>query len=108
MRRYLRAVLSHAVFAVGLVAAVANVVALTWERTTAYDDAGLGTLSFLLVYTIGQPFLIARGLITVATGNLLPPALSFVAGEIGGLAIYYVLDRLVISLWQGTPFRLRW
>lgn len=33
--------------------ALAWVASLWWERGISYDDGGLGTLSFLVVYTIG-------------------------------------------------------
>ena len=47
-----------ALWLLGLVL-LAMALSSTWERSTSYDDGGLGSASFAILFTIGQPFLIS-------------------------------------------------
>jgi len=69
---------------------------LTWERSTSYDDGGLGSVSFVILYTLGQPFLILSSLARMLTPLLGDwwQSVAWVLGLAGGLACYLLMDRL--------------
>jgi len=70
-------------------------VSFTWEKSTSYDDGGIGTLSFLVLFTIGLPALVpSRLLPIVAKGPL--AWLGYLSWPLGFLFLvgfYLWLDR---------------
>ena len=84
----------------GILALGAFLVSLTWERGTSYDDGGLGTLSFLIEFTIGLPFLLptqALAHVGAGLGSWLGYG-AWIFGGIIGVTFYGGLDR----------FSMRW
>jgi hypothetical protein len=76
-------------------ALVALVVAFTWERGTSYDDGGIGTVSFVILYSIGVPFLLP-GLLLGSLSSIIPWVgyLAWPLGLVTGCAFYLWLDRM--------------
>jgi hypothetical protein len=80
-------------------ALAAVLVSITWERATSYDDGGLGTAAFLLLITIGAPFLLPSQLLGGNVGgNGWSWGLLYWGAGLGSLLAFYLgLDRLSLS-----------
>jgi hypothetical protein len=76
-------------------ALVALVVSVTWERGTSYDDGGIGTVSFVILYSIGVPFLLPS-LLLGSPSSVIPwiGYISIPLGLVTGCAFYLWLDRM--------------
>ena len=88
----------------GAVATAAFLVGLTWEKYTYYDDGGVGTISFLLVFTVGLPFVLPAQLVAYL-GRELGPWFGYIAWSIGllvGVLFYFGLDKLVALYTKGA------
>jgi len=68
------------------------------EKTISYDDGGLGTASFLVVFTLGLPFMV---LAQIASG--MSSLLTYAVGLAVGLGFYLGLDRLVSPSMAPSP-----
>ena len=78
-------------------ALLAVVVSFTWERWTSYDDGGIGTASFILLYTVGLPFLVPFYLLAMLRGGDTWHwwlYLGWPLGLVTGTAFYVGLDRI--------------
>jgi hypothetical protein len=73
--------------------------ALTWEAGTSYDDGGLGTASFVVLHTVGLPFmlpLLGIGAIVPSSWPVTP--IGVTVALLVGSAFYLTLDR-VLDRW---------
>jgi hypothetical protein len=79
---------------------LALLVSTTWERSTSYDDGGLGTASFLVLVTLGWPFLFPSQLLAgPIAGHDWKWGLLYWGAGLGSLLLFYLgLDRLSL-LW---------
>ena len=72
-------------------------VGLTWERGISYDDGGLGSLSYAVVFTLGLPFIVPAQLAAAAATRIgwRPEWFAWPVGLIVGCGFYLALDRLL-------------
>jgi len=77
-------------------ALVALLVSATWEKSTSYDDGGLGTAAFLLLVSVGAPFLLPSQFFgATLPGNSLAWGFLYWGAGLTSLMIFYLgLDRL--------------
>ncbi len=88
-----------------LLCLAAGAVATTWEGATAYDDGGIGTLSFAVLLTVGLPFLLA-GQLFAALAAPLGTLAGFVVVPgtlLLGSAPYLWVDRGLTRWARGGP-----
>jgi hypothetical protein len=76
---------------------VALAVSLSWERATSYDDGGMGSVSFAVMFTLGLPFLVPAHMAAAAATHLglRPEWFAWPVGLIVGCGFYLGLDQLI-------------
>jgi hypothetical protein len=70
-------------------------VSFTWEYSTSYDDGGIGSASFLVVYTVGLPYVATEALFHTL-GFRQWPNLGTALGVVVVGVIYLWFDRLTV------------
>jgi len=78
---------------------VALLLGLTLERTTAYDDGGLGSVVFALLFTVGLPFMLPAQVLNAFSGTTIHwwNFLAWPLGIVVGIAFYVALDRWTMA-----------
>jgi hypothetical protein len=78
---------------------LAVLISITWENTTSYDDGGLGTAAFLILVTLGAPFLLPSQLLGGSFGGSgwTWGLLYWGVGLVSLFAFYLGLDRLSLA-----------
>jgi hypothetical protein len=81
-------------------AVVVMLLALTLEGTTSYDDGGLGSLTFALLFTVGFPFLLPSMVLNAVSDPTHLHWWNYLAWPLGilfGITFYLGLDRWTMA-----------
>jgi hypothetical protein len=74
---------------------IAGLVGLTFERSTSYDDGGVGTAAFLVLNTLGLPFTLLASQMGGLRGWEIYVGLAL--SVVVGAAPYLILDLLTVA-----------